>query len=223
MAGSITSRTKEASHERVANNQVCVRLGREHREREQKGVIMKNPNKLYRPLAVILGLLISASGFAGDVLPHRFNGTWFRMRMNARGRTLDPDTGHIARRNLTQRFYLQMVPTATQNEYRLFVWTRNETGWTNSSTSTEKTIGPRESFISDCYLQIFRNSSNNVETFSTPYITSSTNSVGGIRRADWRGVGEVYDGMLGMRRYFGNASFHGTRIPASSLPFTPVL
>jgi hypothetical protein len=179
---------------------------------------MKNLKRLSIVATAIL--LTAWSAFAG-VPSHRFNGTWFKLRLNAKGRTYDAGDGTIARRNFTQNFYLQFVPTEMANEYAMNVWTRIGTEWVNTTTSTNKTRGLRENFVPDMYLQIYRNSSNNVETYSTPYITSSTNGTGGIRRATFNGTGEIYYGSINGNEYYGYCTFHGTKIEPSRLPFDP--
>jgi hypothetical protein len=178
--------------------------------------------KSFSSHCVLAVLVVAAAcitpGVSADVLTN----TWFKLTLSTKGHTLGTNNITVKRLNITRTVYLNIGELeSSTNRYNLNLWTKVDGVWSNSFNATPTSIGVNENFFSDLFLT-FRSSSNStLNTYHTAFINVKTNAAGRLRGATYTGRGEVYNGDLNGRRYFGGFSLIGPQTSPSRLPFTP--
>ncbi len=183
--------------------------------------------KIMKPLRRLglLAVLVSTAAFctlsaSADLLTN----TWFKLILTAHGHTLGTNDITVRPLQLTRTVYAQFPAEATPSgsqTYQVKFWTKGDTGWSNSATSTKSVIGLKENFISDWFLTFRGANSNSFTSFHTAFINTKTNSAGRLRSATYSGRGEITGGNINGKRYFGGFRLLGTTVRPARLPFDP--
>jgi len=178
--------------------------------------------KSFRPHCVLAVLMMAAACFAPKASADVLTNTWFKLTLSTKGHTLGTNDITVRRLNITRTAYLNIGNLdGSPNQYQLHLWTKVDGVWSNSFNTQQSSIGVNENFFSDLFL-IFRSSSNStLRTYHTAFINVKTNSAGRLRGASYSGRGEVSDGNLDGKRYFGGFTLIGPQTSPSRLPFTP--
>ena len=171
-------------------------------------------------LRILVGVSAVVGAFtASTVSAQRLDGLWFKSKFSAKGYLLDSTSGAVSKYSTSAAVYLHF--TWTGAEYSIDLWTLADGEWSNSYSTSATTIGLGENFISDFDLSFYFSGGDYMSTFSSPYIASTTNSTGTVTKATYAGTGEVYDGFVGDKEFYGYFSVKGAKVDPAQLPFTP--
>jgi hypothetical protein len=173
---------------------------------------------------VLAALLLAAACFTPKASADLLTNTWFKLTLTAKGHTLETNNATVRRLNITRTVYLNFstnTSAAATNTYRINLWTKTDAGWSNSYSTTESTIGLNENFISDFFLRFIGTGDRSLSSYHTPFIGTRRNSSGRLRSATYHGTGEIYNGTIDGKSYYGSFSLSGMTVRPSRLPFTP--
>jgi len=181
---------------------------------------MKTVKSLCRVLVVVAALVALA---APIVSAQQLDGVWFKLKVSAKGYTLDTNTLAVAKFSGSIPVYMQFVSTnGVADVYYIRPWTQIDSVWTNMVTGTKSLIGSNQTFISDCGMTFMAGSySNSISTFHTPFINIKTSGTGAFSSATYSGTGEIYSGSMNGKPCYGYFTIKGTSVAESKLPFTP--
>jgi len=180
--------------------------------------------KLLSRRCVLTALLLTAMCFTPKASADLLTNTWFKLTLSVKGRTLDADGITVKRLNFTRTAYAHFVGNnpLEPRDYTFSLWTKGDAGWSNSYPfGTCSTIGENENFIPEMNV-VFRGTNGDViKGYNTPFLHTKTNSSGRLRSATISGTGDIYNGNINGKAYFGSFSILGTTTNPSKLPFTP--
>jgi len=173
---------------------------------------------------VLAALLMAAACFTPTASADLLTNTWFKLTLTAKGHTLGPDGVTVKRHDFTRTvyaFFSSNTPPSSLQNYRLYLWTKGETGWSNSYNRAVFLVGSNENFISDTSLKYIGTNGNFIIFFNTAFINTKTNASGRLRSATFNSFGVTDFASIGGKEYYGGITLKGMTVSPSKLPFTP--
>jgi hypothetical protein len=172
-----------------------------------------------RVLAVVavLGVLT-----APIVSAQKLDGLWFKLKLAAKGETLDKNTSNVVQKaTFNAPVYAKFV-TAGANTYTVHYWTDVDAGWTNLASISVSGIGTNNTFLSDVALTFNGLHGDSVHAYHTVFVSTKLNSSGVVKSATYNGVGEINVGTIidndVTNFFFGGCSVTGSTIATNKLP-----
>jgi hypothetical protein len=186
--------------------------------RQYHALPMNTHSRSFAALLILIAFAITAPIASAQKL----DGQWFQLKLTAKGRTLNSDTGEIKKDNFSQPLYLRFIATGDPRDYNIQVWTLRDDGWTNAVTLESITlVGTNENFISDFSVTVNGASGNVVHLYHTVFLNNKLDDAGNVTSSTYEGAGEINSGTISGLKYFGGCSVKGKTIDASKLPFSP--
>jgi hypothetical protein len=169
--------------------------------------------------------LLAASAASAQML----DDVWFKLVVKVKGYSVDPATGDYDNYKLSQTVYLLFELTGggplpgTALDYDLTAYTETAPGvWTADLQDNESTISSNENFFPDVNFTLDGMGGSWVGLYHTPHIQIKDDGMGGLKKAKYKALGEVFEGEDSSgNEIYGDASIKGKTVDVSKLPFIP--
>jgi hypothetical protein len=183
---------------------------------------MKRIKLLVGFLVVALLLTVVSAAMANGP---KLDGVWFKVKVQAKGYSVDPTTGEYSKLNLSFPVYMKFWWEPLNELYFYHVYQQTNASWQVTSAGPVIITLPGENFISHFELAFDLGGGDFLQTYHTPFINIKTDTLGKFVKATYKGTGEISGGKVagGTRNFYGYFLISGTSVDASTLPFDPIL
>ena len=108
----------------------------------------------------------------------RLDNVWFKLRFTGKGYTMD-NAGRCQKLTVSAPVYIHFISTGA-HEYSAQIWTKTQSGWSNSTSSDIETVGVNENIISDWGGTLYGDEGSSVHVYCTFYVSVKTDKNGAV-------------------------------------------